>query len=149
MRSHAQLAAFFTIAVPHELGHSLGVQHHGDELEPASQVISESGTARVYDLNGALLSKPITLTGPIGTKGGPASGDPACFMAYPTSMYRWAHHPEANAYYQIDPSSSPAQTRFCATPAGSSVNAPAHRPAPYFGDATRGNCVAKMRIRDY
>jgi hypothetical protein len=142
--------------VAHELSHAVNVLHHGEgdelvrwEARPDGS-IEEIGAPPLLIALETEAHVAITLTGTstlevIGKEGGQSSGDESCWM-----RYIWA-----SAYpSKMDPtirytkfSEEPGNT-LCSAKAGTGVNRAARSPQSRYGDATRGDCSAQLRVRD-
>lgn len=143
------------VGVAHELGHSLGAQHHGDSGSGTTRedvVINDRGS-RIYGVDGTeIATRPYTLHGLVEGKrnGGEASGAQDCIMRN-SSYFQWVSQLDrlgAMAYYAV-PATAPGNL-FCATTAGTGLNAPANTPTCYFGRAAngRGACLTHLRVSD-
>lgn len=141
--------------VAHELGHSLGAQHHGDSGPGTTyeNLTITDVNARIYDTAGRPIeTRPYTLAGLIETKanGGEASGAQDCVMRN-SSYFQWVKRVDrmgvAN-YYAVPP--TPPGTAFCQGTAGTGLNAPGNTPLSYFGGAAtdRGACATHLRVTD-
>ncbi|MFO0722912.1 MAG: hypothetical protein U1E65_03945 [Myxococcota bacterium] len=154
----AREAQYSARTIAHELSHAVGVVHHGPDgsdqrvrwdLQADGSIEEIGATMVVIDLETEAHTVSM-LTGPselavVGVPGGQSSGDEDCWMryiwatAYPSNMdptIRYTRYSEA-------PGSA-----LCSSKAGTGVNAPGHLPQSRYGDATRGNCSAQLRVRD-
>ncbi|MFN3649569.1 MAG: hypothetical protein ACK47B_08285 [Armatimonadota bacterium] len=139
--------------IAHELGHGIGASHHGEAGAP---LIDRFLTDRhqppahiVYGSDGKVIpDRPFRIQGLLGGLGSLASGDEGCIMCY-NSYYQWAVQRTAQGEYRYYAQQYrlPGR-RFCTSAAGTGVNDKKHRPAPYFGNAERGNCLAQLGPKD-
>ncbi|MEW5983795.1 MAG: hypothetical protein AB1806_15700 [Acidobacteriota bacterium] len=127
----AQLAGFVTTALPstiaHELGHAVGVHHHGDWG------------------HGSCSGGP---AGVIAYWAGAHAGDQACVMSYSGAKYYrgWDRQCYVYTWTPVWGSS------FCVSKTGTGINAGSRRmedgrPLPVSGDGTRGDCVHAIRLK--
>lgn len=152
----AALPDLTAVGVAHELGHSLGAQHHGDSGSGTTKenVTVTAATTRIYGVDGAeITERPYTLQGLIEEKmnGGESSGVQECVMRQ-SSYFQWVQHIDrmgALTYYAVPPTAT--GTTFCGMTAGSGLNAEANTPTCYFGKAAegRGACTTHMRVTDF
>ncbi len=113
--------------ITHELAHGLNVWHHG-----------EARNHTCFGLKN------------INRVGGVTSGDDTCVMRYENFAYGWCHgilHYRHLTYY--DPATrtwkDSAGTTFCTSNRGTGVNSVGkHR-----NDASRGNCMSQIRVKDW
>lgn len=133
-----QMPNFTRRVVIHELGHGVGFQHHGDTNRGWPAAASPE------------LALPIAIGSRyyagVAIEGGQNSGDEACAMKY----VRW------NYYLRNRPGSLPTtytRTReraglsLCTSRKGTGINLVGSRDW-HCGNATRGNCMAQLRISD-
>ncbi|MEI6499737.1 MAG: hypothetical protein WCP21_01795 [Armatimonadota bacterium] len=149
-------SAMLAIGIAHELGHSLGAQHHGDSGSGTTRedLTITAATTKIYGIDGtAIVERPYTLHGLIETKanGGECSGTQECVMRN-SSFFQWVQRLDrmgALSYYAVPP--TPPGTLFCALSAGTGLNAAGHTPVCYFGNAAegRGACQTHMRVNDH
>ena len=87
------------------------------------------------------------IKGSIGIRGGDASGDLSCMMAY-ALFYQWALHkgPGSSIYYAVPVLSD--GVGLCTSSKGTGINKSGGNKLNYFGDATYGNCLGKIKVRD-
>ncbi|HZE99278.1 MAG TPA: hypothetical protein VE981_19900 [Planctomycetota bacterium] len=154
----------------HELGHALGIRHHGDKdlgLRPWKfELKKETGQILFYadgkevtvrneqnfavttdDLFGAKSAGENMFVW-IGERNGQHAGDEACVMRY-TVAQAYRSQRDANVLYYHG-SDEIRGTRLCISPAGTGLNMPTHEPqSRYFGAETkRGNCAHKFVVSD-
>src|ERR1700730_12491096 len=133
--------------VAHELAHGIHVAHHGPPSDEPSNYESYEGApvvCKIYDADGNLITdRPYTIKGSVGSVGCDERGDLYCIMAY-TSNYRWAYKKgdEGSLIYRGVPF-LPQGKRLCTSSKGTGINANG-----YFGNATEGNCLAQIKVRD-
>ncbi|HUT60026.1 MAG TPA: hypothetical protein VNA25_19445 [Phycisphaerae bacterium] len=134
--------------IAHEIAHGAGVDHHGPSSDQPNRVVERQHTNfRIFGFDGRLnLTRPFPIEGRVGSQGGESSGDLGCLMAY-TDMYQWAYASEGGLNIFRALPLLPLGNRFCTSAAGTGINAATPGPS-FFGDATWGNCAAKLRVRD-
>jgi len=127
----AQLAAFEWAALPstiaHEMGHAVGLRHHGDWTRGACNG-GEAGIIALW--------------------GGAHAGDTACVMSYSGARY---YRGWDRSCYEYTWSPMWGST-FCPSKAGTGINAGARRmedghPMPVSGDGTHGDCQHAIRLK--
>ncbi|MBL9212183.1 MAG: hypothetical protein JNL92_17115 [Opitutaceae bacterium] len=163
IRTPYTLADELANTVAHELAHACGVPHHGDResssptrqldrthVPPRYKVIGSDGTevtAREHTVtnpDGTVTKKDyFELKGQIAGDDSRSSGDLTCLMCYP-NYYTWrltAIRGQGYVWRAMLP--LPMGTTLCTARDGSPPN-------PHFGPAAagRGNCRAKVKIRD-
>ena len=135
--------------VAHELGHGIGIPHHGGS---GKGVIYTKEKNPTLDIRFVLESgEPSPVIPELDQKllGGPhndASGDLNCIMAY-TGKYQWAYTKEGGSIvYRQVPFMQVGKT-LCTSPAGTRINANDQ----YFKEAELdfGNCTARMKVKCY
>lgn len=152
----ASLQAMTAVGIAHEIGHSLGAQHHGDSGSGTTRenlAINDAAT-KIYGIDGAeITQRPYTLQGLIEEKmnGGESSGAQECVMRN-SSFFQWVKHVDrmgVAAYYAVPPTAP--GTIFCGVTAGTGINATGNTPTCYFGQAAdgRGACQTHMRVNDH
>lgn len=150
------LEALTAVGVAHEIGHSLGAQHHGDSWSGMMKEDLEinSPTTKIYDTQGReITERPRKLEGLTEEKmsAGESSGAQECVMRQ-SSFFQWVKHVDrlgALAYYAVPPTAP--GTVFCGVSTGTGINAPDNAPISYFGEAAagRGACLTHMRVSDH
>lgn len=155
-----QVNTVYTVMIAHELGHSCGMEHHGTgdrgetwtvhrrpdgrgEVRVGGEVIElrrEDGTAVAITPNVRAVNMYL------GVKGGQHSGRADCFMRYACAQ---AYTPEGlpRVRHLVKNTEVPG-TAICSSATGSGVNAAGRSPHPRYGDASKGNCQAQMRVSD-
>ena len=157
--------------IAHELGHGLGIRHHGDKdtgwqtwtfqwrgdrgdfvtfvdgRETTIQDEQELVVVNPADLFPGMQpgeGKSVWL----GERNGQHSGDEACFMRYAIAgAYRSQLENAVLYYYRTGEIKG---IRLCTSPAGTGVNMPTHAPQSRFGgcDSGRGDCKHKFVVSD-
>lgn len=156
-REHVQLPftreEYRAAAIAHEIAHGVGGDHHGPSSDqPTNYTAYPPGSSRldyrIYGSDGTeIRTRPFTIEGPVGSVGGDESGDLSCLMAY-TDRYQWAFsRGEGNALVYRAVPLLKLGSRFCASPAGTGINAESPG-LSFFGNATSGNCAARLKVRD-
>jgi hypothetical protein len=121
--------------VGHELGHLMGVAHHGDT--DGSVVLDEPTASGIAAGRQAVV-----------VKGGQHSGDFNCIMKYESARLFCALPilpPYSSWFYDDYPRQARTVTALCTSPTGTGTNAG----GAWAGDATVGNCTAQVRVRSY
>jgi hypothetical protein len=161
----------------HELGHSVGLQHHGDNNPPGSVVLLDQGKCLPGMVAGTVEGKPACLATMVANRGGQNSGNASCPMKY----IQWDYYvpPPLEAlrragYVEFRPEGSwswrrprliqgarggpvvpyrkvldpPGLGSFCTSRRGTGINA-RPRDENHAGDATREpSCSAQLRVND-
>jgi hypothetical protein len=141
---------YLAATIAHEIAHGVGVDHHGPSSNlPKRTVERHQANFKIYGSNRREIeARPWEIVS-AGSQGCESSGDLGCLMAY-TDMYQWAYDNKGglNVYRKLP--ILPLGTRFCTSDKGTGINDPGPtNPGPsYFGNATWGNCAAKIRVRD-
>ncbi len=155
-----QVNADFTRVVAHELGHGVGMRHHGTGdvkhvvwtagangglIENGSpiQLRRENGTPARFPS----LAPGGSMTVWLGAHGGEHSGDQGCFMRY-VSSNAYRSDAQGNLRYWADPP-EPFGSGVCTANTGTGVNQPGRTtPQPRYGNASAGDCQLQLRVRD-
>lgn len=137
----------YQATVAHELGHAIGMPHHGNpifsdwkkEVRKATGGASDWLPGKVVDYD-SLCGRDLPATFRFGNKHNQGSGDLPCIMRY-TYV--------ASVYEQEDGSidcagAEPNQNMFCETTAGTGWNG-GNRGA---GNAANGNCMSYLQVND-
>jgi hypothetical protein len=134
----------FTIA--HELGHGIGLDHHGPPSSEIPRIARKEDSARfqVYGTNfrRVLIDAPFEIERRIGVKGNESSGDLSCIMVY-TNEYKWAFTNNGGILIYEAVPLLPLGSRLCTSNEPTGINTKG-----YFGAATHGNCRSRFKIRD-
>jgi hypothetical protein len=128
-RSPGDVALARTIA--HELGHMMGMPHHGEGDGYVDEVPDPSGVSRRQHL--------------AAVRGGQHSGDEACIMRYRNADLLCKMPslvPYSPASYDPWPQPPIGNTSICTSRTGAGINA-----GTGAGDATHGNCMAQLRVK--
>ncbi len=166
----------FAMVVAHELFHTVGIRHHGEDdiarvkwtVDPANPAViletDASGSARPVTLVNDLTGEPIAANGElfgrlngkeywVGVEHGQHSGVEDCIMRYNNA----AAYARGNVRYFLKNAEGVnrvakeiAGIALCEAARGTGVNAAAFEPRPRYGDAAegRGNCKAQVRVSD-
>ena len=134
----------------HELAHGIGVDHHGPNSDESPRRIETGQNMfRIYANDGKteIKDRHYDINNNIGIPGGDASGDLSCMMAY-ALFYQWALHKEGGffIYYAVPILSD--GVGLCISSKGTGINKSGGNKVNYFGDATDGNCLGKIKVRD-
>ena len=150
--------------VAHELGHGIGIYHHGDRdiwgvfwtKQPAG-LVKESGTGVVQVVLDPTL-QPIHpdqffRAGPtrrvwVGEHFGQHSGDVGCFMRYNVATaYKLVGSPAKRVWVG---GGQPRGLALCTSPAGTRFNFPNNNPESWYSgaDNLRGDCLHQFVISD-
>ncbi|MBN1221834.1 MAG: hypothetical protein JXB23_01205 [Candidatus Aminicenantes bacterium] len=140
--------------IPHELGHCVGIIHHGEEIEYISKALNP-------ELPWDELC-PMGVTNPdheycCAVWEGIHSGNENCIMRYDVAnFYRWK---DGNVYHYGWEKKE--KNLLCSDPKGTGENAPPDRQEifkagdfqwvqmlPKCGDATKGDCQGQIRVKD-
>lgn len=141
------LQDFLASVVAHELGHGVSCWHHGYNRLPT---LDKSAPTRVFSDNGVkeITSSNPQVQGDIGIKGNQESGDLSCIMIY-CPHYDWAFSIKGGTqfYYRV-PILSVAKG-ICTSNTGTGINRKdGSGNNNYFGDATYGNCLAQINLKN-
>lgn len=133
--------------IPHELGHGVGMRHHGElewtdeteEIRPMTGGVSDLLPGHVHS-GPELCGKTLPAEFSIGEKGDQASGHAHCIMRY---TYWRDVYEQAGGDFDCMPQGLARQI-FCDSPAGTGPNG-FGRTA---GDATVGDCKGQIVVND-
>ena len=136
-------SAMWSPTVSHELGHAIGMQHHGDHAWPEEEEV-RAMTAGIRDLFPGRVHSDVKLCGKdlpamfrVGTKGDQGSGNHQCIMRY--YHYHYVYEQEGEDY---DCMPDYDRELFDDSNVGTGVNG-FNRTAD---DADRGNCKSQIWI---
>ena len=135
--------------VAHELGHGIGIPHHGGSGKGVIYTKEENAKLDIRFLLENGEPSPVIPVLDQKLLGGPhndASGDLNCIMAY-TGKYQWVYTKEGGSVvYRQVPFMQVGKT-LCTSPAGTRINANKQ----YFKEAESsfGNCTARMKVKCY
>ncbi|HWA29327.1 MAG TPA: hypothetical protein VG734_26995 [Lacunisphaera sp.] len=165
----------FAMVVAHELFHTIGVRHHGEEdvgrvswtADPkdAAVILENAGGATnpvtlINDLSGEPINPSDELFGRLSGKEywvavehGQHSGAEDCIMRYNNA----SAYARGNTRYFLKNAEGVnrvakeiADIALCDSPRGTGVNSPSFMPRPRYGDAApgRGNCKSQVCVSD-
>ncbi len=171
-QSARSVAANQAYAAAHELGHAVGIHHHGDRSEDVGVYKSfvAAGTAYLVDLDGKPRAWPTNDPNmDLARSPSEASGDLHCIMAY-NNLYDYAytdHHAAefpllvdglkrhgVTLYEQrpvlvyIGKKPRPEGTKLCRSNAGTDINVKTATRPSVFGDGKK-DCWSQLRIKDW
>ncbi len=131
--------------IAHELGHGVNIMHHATS-DPCPGEVPDYKSLSFEEMD------YVWVNGSTAVSGGRWSGDLSCVMI-PASP-PWNYYGSDGRYHIYPDELVPAQTGFCSSKEGTSVNAagfqaPAgdDRPYPVAGPATYGNCKAMVDLK--
>ncbi len=139
--------------IAHELMHGVNVKHHGKNSDAVDRVVVPYTKDKylVYASNGSKIEfgaepykLPYKFEGGVGNEGCESSGDLLCIMAY-TSRYNWCYRLSTDKqmmYLGVPP--LPLGKHLCTSGAGTGINVNG-----FFGNATWGNCLSQLKVKDY
>lgn len=142
------LAVELANTVAHELAHACGAAHHGDrESEGPTRHLDNTKVPPLYTVMGTdgvvITARDFEIKGQIAVDDSRSSGDLNCIMCYP-NYYAWRLKSErGKGYVWRAMIPLPMGTTLCTGRDGNPPNL-------HFGPASssRGNCRAKIRIKD-
>lgn len=131
--------------VAHELGHGINIHHHGNhELTELDQWIENGDPVRIFlpRASAEVTDRRYRIVGTIGRTGGQQSGDIFCIMCYnPCFDYSLKENNNFYTFYIVP--LLPLGNLMCNDAAGTDINATSY----YFGDATIGNCLSRIKLK--
>jgi hypothetical protein len=158
-------------AICHELGHGLGIRHHGDKDggfstwtfhknaagEPINTINGKDVIVKDEQTGKFMIPtdfmSPLTEGKPweiwIGEPNGQMSGNDTCVMRYVLpSMYRSKTDPNVFYFFRNEDKFG---NRLCSSPEGTGVNLASRKPQARYGDADqgRGDCAHKFVVSDH
>ena len=162
------LVAITDACIAHELGHGLGIRHHGSSdkwdttwtfresgnggyemFEGGSRIfIREERTRRLLLPADLPFGSDKSMRIWVGELHGQHSGEEACIMRYDVARAYRALADRQLLYYYTEREIE--GNRLCDSPAGTGVNIPTHEPQSRFGGAFtgHGNCIHKFVVSD-
>lgn len=144
------LAESIANTVAHEMGHGVGLDHHGPPSVIQNITVPKGDPYyHVYDSFGGEIpdhDKPFPIQGLVGIPGNDESGDLNCIMAY-TSQYQWVRIMNNTInYYAVG--LLPVGKGLCTSIAGTGLNKKnGSGNNNYFGDAVNGNCLSQIKLK--
>jgi hypothetical protein len=147
------LQEYLAQTIAHELGHSVNVWHHGDDIRFNYDARTQTWPSyhpmagdSIFDRNGNLITKrPYPLDDVGGPNGTVEGGDISCLMNY-YPYYSWGITRGANGAYVFYQEPLLRLGRmFCTSGSGTGINATKF----YFGNAdpSRGNCFRQIKLK--
>lgn len=141
----------FATVTAHEMSHSVNVQHHGSAPTNSLNLqIPEGRPVHIYNYNRIeITQRPYTITGRGGDVGNEQSGDINCFMLN-NALYDWSVKINSVPWLFYQVPLIPLGTKLCNSKNGTGLNSmkDADNNFIYFGDATFGNCLNQIKLRD-
>ncbi|MCA9176476.1 MAG: hypothetical protein KDB14_18440 [Planctomycetales bacterium] len=113
----------------HELGHQLGIRHHGE--------LDREFTVEQLKAEGVNLSEPPERSVAVAFQGGQHSGDPKCFMCYRSAIIRQ----DAKGNFQLWNRPTGNRAYFCTDSRAQDYNK-----QHGVGDATLGRCLQQIKL---
>jgi hypothetical protein len=141
---------YLAVTIAHEIAHGVGVDHHGPSSNLPKRTVEKHQTNfKIYGSNRREIEARPWEIDRAGPQGCESSGDLGCLMAY-TDMYQWAYENKDGLHVYRKLPILPLGTRFCTSDKGTGINdpGPTNPGPPYFGNATWGDCAARLRVRD-
>lgn len=143
------LKEFTATIIAHELGHGVNCWHHGGSRKGPIDTARRNSNPAIHIFSNnrreikEITIRPYTLDKDIGMQGNQQSGDLSCVMVYSPSN-EWAYHMSGgdHIYYMVPV--LPIAKSMCNSGSGTSINSTPN----YFGNATRGNCLAQVNLRN-
>ena len=145
------LKDFEANTIAHELGHGVNCWHHGEggEKLPNMFVTKDATNYRIFSYDGTEITKPYRIYGDIGEKGTQESGDVSCVMAY-SPYYDWAYSKKGDSIFYYQTPLIPLGKQMCNSKEDKKNFNKKDQSGNnnYFGDATEGNCLKQIKLRD-
>jgi hypothetical protein len=168
---------FLTVITHHELGHAIGIQHHGDGNMSCPIVLLHTPGCIVGMTEGMVDGQPACLVQGIATRNQQNSGNQLCPMKYlhwkwyvppgssltrtdmvefrPNTSWPWQRPQRAPAYdgrvqrYRKDLDTPPSlpDMKFCTSATGTGINAQPME-LNHAGNSSRPPCAMQLRVTD-
>ena len=140
------LREYLAQTVAHELGHSVNIDHHGNDIRPGPYFISNiSDQVRIFNRGGQLItSRPQTIQNIGDSVNTVESGDMTCMLNY-YPFYNWGYTVGVDGakIFNREPLLTLGRI-FCTSKKGTGINAT----SLYFGKAKNGNCMSQIQLKN-
>ncbi|MFZ9386300.1 MAG: hypothetical protein ACO25B_00340 [Chitinophagaceae bacterium] len=141
----------FATVTAHELSHSVNVQHHGSQPSNSIRLeVLEGRPVHIYDVNRMeITTRPYLISGRAGEPGNEQSGDVQCFMLN-NALYDWSVRINTTPWLFYQVPLIPLGLKLCTSKDGTGLNSlkDSNGNFIYFGDATNGNCLGNIKLRN-